>query len=110
MRRLGLILLSTTAFAQTAAPLKITLHDAVAPALNQTPQVILANIGVSQAEQERLIARSTLLPQAGANLNEGVHRVNLEAAIGFKFPGFSQHVGPYWTFQGGVGVNAPLFD
>jgi outer membrane protein TolC len=110
MRRLGLILLSTTAFAQTAAPLKITLHDAVALALKQNPQVILANIGVSQAEQERLIARSTLLPQVGANLNDAVHRVNLEASIGFKFPGFSQHVGPYWTFQGGVGVNAPVFD
>ena len=64
-------------------------------ALNQNPQVILANIEVSQSEQERLLARSALLPQVAGNVSEKVHRVNLEAAIGFSFPGFAQHVGPY---------------
>ena len=64
-------------------------------ALKQNPQVILANIEVSQSEQERQLARSALLPQVIGSVSEQVHRVNLESAIGFRFPGFAQHVGPY---------------
>jgi outer membrane protein TolC len=110
MRYVALLLSSVTAFAADPASLKLTLREAVGLALKQNPQVILANIGVRQAEQDRLIARSALLPQASANFSEAVHRVNLVAAIGFPFPNFAQHVGPYETFQGGVGVNAPIFD
>src|SRR5262249_47691432 len=74
------------------------------------PQVILANLGVSQSENDQKIAKSALLPQVSGNVGEAVHRVNLDTAIGFKFPNFAQHVGPYYVFQGGVGFNAPVFD
>jgi outer membrane protein len=90
--------------------LKLTLKDAVALALKQNPQVILANLAVSQSEQDRLTARSALLPQANANLSEAVNRLNLQAAIGLTIPGFAQHVGPFEVFQTGIGVNAPIFD
>jgi len=96
--------------AQDTGPLKLTLKDAVALALKQNPQVILANLAVSQSEQDRLTARAALLPQANANLSEAVNRLNLQAAIGLTIPGFSQHVGPFEVFQTGVGVNAPIFD
>lgn len=102
------LLLAASAFAQELS--KLTLHDAVTLALKQNPQVILANLGVGQSEQDRAIARSALLPQVNGNVSETVHRVNLEAAIGLSFPGFPQHVGPYDTFQGGAGFNAPVFD
>jgi outer membrane protein TolC len=105
-----LLALASTALAQEAAPLKLTLRDAVSLALKQNPQVILANLGVSQSQQDRQIARSALLPQVSGNVSESVHRVNLQTAIGFSFPGFAQHVGPYEVFQGGVGFNAPVFD
>ena len=59
-----LLALATGAFAQDAAPLKLTLRDAVQLALKQNPRVILANLGVAQSERERDIARSALLPQA----------------------------------------------
>ncbi len=96
--------------AQDTAPLKLTLKDAVGMALKQNPQVILANLQVSQSQQDRLLARSELLPQANGNLSETVNRLNLHAAIGLAFPGFATHVGPFEVFQTGVNVNAPVFD
>ena len=102
--------LSLAASAQETSPLRLTLHDAVALALKQNPVVILANLGVSQTQQQQNIARSALLPQVAGNVSETVHRVNLQSAIGFSFPGFPQHVGPYYVFQYGGTFNAPIFD
>lgn len=98
------------ALAQDASPLKITLKDAVGLALKQNPQVILANLQVSQSRQDRLLARSELLPQANGSVSETVNRLNLQAAIGLSFPGFPTHVGPFDVFQAGVNVTAPVFD
>jgi outer membrane protein TolC len=112
MKRSILILLALASggLAQDTAPLKLTLRDAVNLALKQSPQVILANLGVARGEQERLMARSGLLPQAGANVSEIVHRLNVQAMLGLSFPGMPQHVGPFGTFQAGVSVAAPIFD
>ena len=96
--------------AQDTGALKLTLKDAVALALKQNPQVILANLAVSQSEQDRLLARSALLPQANGTLSEAVNRLNIQAAIGLSFPGLAQHVGPFEVFQTGVAMNAPIFD
>lgn len=96
-------------FAQDA-PLALSLKDAVALALKQNPQVILAHLNTAQSEQDRLIARSALLPQIDANVAESGARVNLQAAIGVTIPGFPQHVGPYNVFQAGAGLRSPVFD
>jgi len=96
--------------AQPAAPLKLTLREAVALALKQNPQVILANLAVSDSRQDQLIARSSLMPQVDGNLAETVNRLNLATAIGFSFPGFPHHVGPFYVAQGGVRFNASVFD
>ncbi|HTS26034.1 MAG TPA: TolC family protein [Bryobacteraceae bacterium] len=105
-----LLALTSCALAQDNSPLKLTLRDAVTLALKQNPQVILANLGVVQSDQDRKVARSALLPQINGSLAEAVHRVNLEASIGFSFPGFAQHIGPYYVAQGGVNFDAPVFD
>jgi outer membrane protein len=105
-----LFTLAGVAFAQDTTPLKLTLKDAVNLALKQNPQVILANLNVAQSREDVAVSRSGLMPQVSGNLAETVHRVNLETAIGFAFPGFAQHVGPYYVSQGGVGFNAPIFD
>jgi outer membrane protein len=97
-------------WAQPGAPLKLTLREAVALALKQNPQVILANLGIERSVEDTRIARSALMPQVGGNIAETVHRVNLETAIGVKFPGFQQHVGPFYVFQGGTMFQAPIFD
>ena len=105
-----LLALAAGAFAQDPAPLKLTLRDAVQLALKQNPQVILANLGVAQSEQERNIARSALLPQVGGRAGETVNRANLESALGFRIPGFSQHIGPYRYEQAGIGFTAEVLD
>jgi outer membrane protein len=110
-RGLALLLaLAGGCLAQDTAPLKLTLKDAVALALKQNPQVILANLDVSQSQQDRLLARSALLPQVNGTLAEAVNRLNVQALIGLKFPGISEHVGPFEVFQGGAGFSAPIFD
>jgi outer membrane protein len=104
------IVFAGVAIAQDSAALKLTLRDAVSLALKQNPQVILANLEVARSEQERLIARSGLLPQAAGSANLASHRINVEAALGIRFPGMSQHAGPFSTAQGGVSFQAPVFD
>ena len=96
--------------AQPAPPLKLTLKDAVALALRQNPQVILANLDVSTSQQDRLVARSALLPQVNGSLSEIVNRVNLHSEIGLTFPGFPEHVGPFYVAQGGLNFRAAVFD
>jgi len=102
--------LVTAGLAQDTTPLRLTLRDAVALALKQNPQVIIANLGVSISQQERNIARSALLPQAFGNVSETVQRTNLQAFIGQSLPGFPQHVGPVYISQGGVNLNASVWD
>src|SRR5580692_8177104 len=80
-----------TALAQDSTPLKLTLKDAVNLALKQNPQVILANLQVSQSQQDRLLARSELLPQANTSVSEADNRLNLHAAIGLAIPNFAEH-------------------
>jgi outer membrane protein TolC len=110
-----LVALAGAALAQQAqtpeqAPLRLTLKEAVRLALQQNPMVILANLDVSQADEDRLVARSGLLPQAGGGTSETRRRYNLPAQLGIPFAGFPEHVGPFNVFQVGIGVNAPLFD
>lgn len=106
----GVLVFAGCAFAQDSAPLKLTLGDAVNLALKQNPRVMLANLDVARSEQERLIARSGLLPQGGIAVSEAERRANLEAALGVRFPGAPQHVGPFDVFQAGVSFQAPVFD
>ncbi len=112
MNRFALIVLALlpAALAQESAPLKLSLKDAVALALRQNPQVILANLDVSQSQQDTRIARSALLPQVNGTLGGSEHRFNIQTAFGQGIPGFPQHAGPFWVAQAGVGFNAPVFD
>ena len=105
-----LMALASAGLAQDTGPLKLTLRDAVALALKQNPQVILANLGIAVSEQERLVARSALLPQVGGGLSEVDNRVNLQASLGLSFAGLPQHVGPFQVFQAGGHFAAPVFD
>ena len=109
-RVLLLVALASAAGAQDTGPFKLTLRDAVGLALKQNPQVILGNLGVAVSEQERLVARSALLPQLAGNVSETDNRVNLQASLGLPIPGFPQHVGPFQVFQAGARFNAPVFD
>src|SRR5271169_4429243 len=96
--------------AQTPSTLRLTLREAVQLALQQNPQVQIANLNLAQSVQDRAITRSALLPQAALSASERVQRANIQALIGESFPGFPQHVGPYEVFQAGPGFSMPIFD
>ena len=112
MNGFALIVLAVVpgALAQDSTPLKLSLKDAVALALRQNPQVILANLDISQSREDTRIARSTLLPQVNGTVGESDHRFNIQTAFGQGFPGLPEHAGPFRVFQGGLSFSAPVFD
>ena len=107
---LMVLALAPAALAQDSTPLKLSLKDAVTLALRQNPQVILANLDVSQSQQDTRIARSALLPQVNGTLGGSDHRFNIQTAFGSGFPGLAEHAGPFWVAQAGIGFSAPVFD
>ncbi len=96
--------------AQPAAALRLTLRDAVEIALKQNPQVQIANLNTAVTQENQLVARSALLPQANLAVSEAVQRENLEAFLGTRVGGFPEHSGPFWIFQGGPSGSTPLLD
>jgi outer membrane protein len=96
-----------------AAPnevLRLTLDQAVALALKQNTTAQIAVITAAQSVQDKNIARAALLPQANLNVSDQVQRINLEAFLGHKIPGFPQHAGPFQVFQAGPDFGMPIFD
>ena len=79
-------------------------------ALKQNPQVQIANLNIAVTQENQIVARSALLPQANFAISEAVQRENLEAFLGMRIAGFPQHSGPFWLFQGGSSGSVPLFD
>src|SRR5271157_6099884 len=96
--------------AEDPAALRLTLHDAVATALKENPQVQIATLSFAESQENKSIARSALLPQAGLEVLDRAIRVNLYAEFGSRFPGIPEHAGPFQFFQGGPGVSMPLLD
>jgi outer membrane protein TolC len=96
--------------AEDSAPLRLTLHDAVATALKENPQVQIAALSFAESQEDQSIARSALLPQVGVEVFDRALRFNIDAQFGSKFPGIPEHAGPFQFFQGGPGVTMPLLD
>jgi outer membrane protein TolC len=96
--------------AQESNPLKLTLREAVQLALNQNPQVQIANLNLAQSVQDRDMARAGLLPQIDFESVDRAMRYNIYALFGSKFPGIPQHGGPFQFFQAGPGFSMPIFD
>jgi len=96
--------------AQEKPAVQLTLHDAVALALKQNPQVQIGVLQAAQAKQDQNIARADLLPQAQLNVSDAVVRANLETSFGRPFPGFPQHLGPFQVFNAGPSGSAPILD
>jgi len=105
-----LMLIAGGARAASPEPLRLTLHEAVEMALKQNPQVQIANLNIAVTQENQIVARSALLPQANLAVSEAVQRENLEAFLGTKIPGFPEHSGPFWLFQGGPNGSVPVLD
>jgi ABC-type transporter Mla MlaB component len=103
-------LFARPARAEDSTPLRLTLHDAVATALKENPQVQIATLSFAESQQDKSIARSALLPQVGVEVFDRVERFNLYSQFGSKFPGIPEHAGPFQFFQADAAVTMPLLD
>ena len=96
--------------AQDSPALRLTLREAVATALKENPQVQIATLSFAESQEDKSVARSALLPQAGLEVFDRAMRFNIDAEFGSKFPGIPEHAGPFQFFQGGPEVTMPLLD
>ena len=90
--------------------MRLTLDQAVSLALKQNPTAQIAILTAMQSVQDSNISRADLLPQVNLNVTDSVERINLQAFLGKKIPGFPQHGGPFQVFSAGPGFSAPVFD
>lgn len=104
----GLFVSGWAVHAQAKAPLRLTMHDAVALALKQSPQTAIAALQTKSVAQDQILARAALLPQADFAVGETRQRENLEALFGQPFPGLPQHIGPFEVFAAGPQFNIPI--
>ncbi len=96
--------------AQAQQTARFSLHDAVARALAQNPDVQIANIQTAEAQEGRNIARAGLLPQGQLQFTEDIQRFNIESLIGLRIPQISQHIGPFQALNPAAAFSAPIFD
>jgi outer membrane protein len=90
--------------------MRLTLDQAVSLALKQNPTAQIAVITAAESVQDSNISRADLLPQVNLNVSDAVERINLQAFLGKKIPGFPEHGGPFQVFSAGPGFSAPVFD
>ena len=100
----------TRSGAAPSGPIRLTLRDAIQTALEQNPQIAIANLSIAEAQQNTIVARAGLLPQANLEVSEAVRRANIQAQIGIPFPNFPKHVGPFEVFTGGPTFSIPVLD
>ncbi|HXJ07509.1 MAG TPA: TolC family protein [Candidatus Acidoferrum sp.] len=90
--------------------MRLTLDQAVGLALKQNPTAQIAVLTAAESVEDKNVARAALLPQASLNVTDTVERINLQAFLGKKIPGFPQHGGPFQIFSAGPGFSTPVFD
>ena len=90
--------------------MRLTLDQAVSLALKQNPTAQIAILTAAESVQDKNVARASLLPQANLSVTDTVERLNLQAFLGARIPGFPQHAGPFQVFSAGPVFSAPVFD
>jgi outer membrane protein TolC len=88
---------AATVPAAVAGSVKLTLAETVDLALKQNLDIQIANIETALKQQDRLIARSDLLPHASFEAEDGINRHNLRALLGIQIPipAVPHTIGPY---------------
>jgi outer membrane protein len=112
-----LFILATTTGAIKAqdapsAARRLSLTDTVDLALKQNLDVQIADIETATRQQDRVIARSDLLPHASFEADDSENRHNLRALLGLQIPiaGVPHSIGPYEAVHVGPEFSAPVFD
>jgi len=94
----------------SAAPLALSLEDAVALGLKQNLGGVLASDLVTDARGERWQALSELLPNVVTDTGFGLHQVNIKAAFGLSIHGVPPIVGPFGYFDSRAYLTQSVFD
>ena len=91
---------------------KLTLAGAIDLALRQNLEIQIANIETTTRQQDRVIARSELLPHASFEADDSVNRHNLRALLGIQIPIpiVPHNIGPYQAVHVGPAFSTPVFD
>jgi outer membrane protein TolC len=94
----------------SAAPLALSLEDAVAIGLKQNLGGVLASDAITDARGQRWQALSELLPNVVTDTGFGVHQVNVKAAFGLSIPGEPRIIGPFGYFDSRAYLTQSVFD
>jgi outer membrane protein len=89
---------------------KLTVVDAVELALKQNLNIQIANIESATQQQDRVIARSELLPHANFDASDAITRYNTKAQLGVQPSIIPHSIGPYQAVHVGPTFSAPVFD
>jgi outer membrane protein TolC len=94
----------------SAAPVTLSLKDAVTLGLEQNLGGVLATDVVTDARGQRWQALSELLPNIVTDTGFGVHQIDLKAAIGLSIPGVHPILGPFGYFDSRAYLTQSVFD
>ena len=94
----------------SAAPVALSLADAVALGLKQNLGGVLATDAVTDARGQRWQALSELLPNVVTDTGFGVHQIALKAQIGLSIHGVPPIVGPFGYFDSRAYLTQSVFD
>ncbi len=108
--QVALALLTCIPVRAQSHPIRLSLAQAIERAVAENPEVQIASLEMAASQQDRIIARSALLPQASLNVDESVRRINVESLIGHQLPLFGQASGPFQATGAGVAFSIPVFD
>jgi outer membrane protein TolC len=94
----------------SAAPVALSLEDAVAVGLKQNLGDVLAADVVTDAGGQRWQALSQLLPNVVTDTGFGVHQINIKAAFGLTIHGEPPIIGPFGYFDSRAYLTQSVFD
>ncbi|MGB3628340.1 MAG: TolC family protein, partial [Terracidiphilus sp.] len=94
----------------TAAPVQLSLEDAVNFGLKQNLGGVLASDAVIDARGEKWQALSDLLPNIVTDSGFGVHQVNVKAAFGLTIPNEPPIIGPFGYFDARAHLTQSVFN
>ncbi|HEY6446903.1 MAG TPA: TolC family protein [Acidobacteriaceae bacterium] len=94
----------------SAAPVELSLGDAVTLGLRNNLGGVLATDAVTDARGLRWQALSELLPNVVTETGLGVHQIDLKAAFGLSIRGVPPIIGPFGVFDSRAYLTQSVFD
>lgn len=109
LRTLFLLAFSCTLAAQTTAPMRLSLDEAIQRGLKSNLGVLERETTSRVVRAERLRALSALLPTVSGSVSENVQQTNI-AVFGFRFPGIPKIIGPFGYSDARASAEMKLLD